>query len=265
MTRTGSEAGKGGAETPSLMRWKCVCAFDGGAFKGWQSQVGGGTVQDVIEAALGRIFERQVRIHGSSRTDTGVHARGMVFHFDADWKPSPDRLEAALRTLLPASIRVAPIRRASPSFHARFSATGKLYRYYLYEGWADPFAVKYYWSQPRRLDVEGMAEAAEVLRGKHDFTSFAAYAGREMESPVRDLRALTVRRSGRKVIIALEADGFLYKMARSLVGALVAVGIGKLTTIQVRQILRERRRTHRIVTVPPHGLFLEKVFYGKRR
>lgn len=245
-------------------RWKCVCAFDGGHFKGWQSQTGGGTVQDVIEAALEKIFKRPVRIHGSSRTDTGVHARGMVFHFDADWKPSPARLEAALRTRLPHTIQVAPITPAPPDFHARFSATGKLYRYYLYEGWADPFSVNYCWSQPRPLSVEAMAKAAEVLQGKHDFTSFAAFGGREMETPVRNLRTLTVRRSGRRVIITAEADGFLYKMVRSLAGALVAVGTEKLTTAQVRHILRERKRTHLVATAPAHGLFLEKVFYRKR-
>lgn len=221
-------------------------------------------MQDAIEGALEKIFGRPVRIQGSSRTDTGVHARAMVFHFDADWKPSPVRLEAALHSLLPTSILVTPIRRAPPGFHARFSATGKLYRYYLYEGWADPFSVKYCWSHPRPLDVEAMAAAAAVLQGKHDFTSFAAFGGREMETPVRDLRMLTVRRIGRRIVVAAEADGFLYKMARSIVGALVSAGIGKLTTRQIQQILRKRERTHLIATAPAHGLFLEKVFYGKK-
>lgn len=251
-------------EAPREMRWKCVCAFDGTFFKGWQSQAGGGTVQDEIEAALEKIFEREVRIHGCSRTDTGVHARAMVFHFDADWNPEPRQLEAALRTLLPESIRVGPIRRAPPGFHARFSATGKLYRYYIYQGWADPFQVRYCWSMTRPLNLPAMEEAAEALRGRHDFTSFSAFGGREMETPVRDLRTLSVHRTGRRIIVTAEADGFLYKMIRSLVGALVGVGVERLVPEQVGRMLEERRRTHLVVTAPPHGLFLEKVYYRKR-
>ncbi len=250
------------AESPvEAPRWKCVCAFDGQFFKGWQSQVGGGTVQDEIEEGLTKIFDRRVKIHGSSRTDSGVHARGMVFHFDATWTPEPTRLEAALRSLLPSSIRVSPIRRAPPGFHARFSAVAKRYRYYLYQGWADPFSTSYCWSLKRSLDLEAMTAAADVLRGKHDFSSFAAFGGKELETPVRDLRALSVDRKGRKVIITAEADGFLYKMVRSLVGALVNVGSGKLTPDEIRRILEERRRREIIATAPPHGLFLEKVFY----
>jgi tRNA pseudouridine38-40 synthase len=250
---------------PGETRWKCLCAFDGGFFKGWQSQAGGGTVQDVIEAALGQILGRPVRIHGSSRTDSGVHARAMVFHFDAAWKPPAKRLEAALRTKLPPTIRVSPVRLAPPDFHARFAAVSKLYRYYIYQGWPDPFSVNYCWSVPRPLDLEAMAAAARVLEGRHDFTSFSALSGREMETPVRDLMELSVRRTGRRIVITAEADGFLYKMVRSLVGAMVNAGSGKLTTTQVQEILQARRRTARVATAPAHGLFLEKVFYRERR
>lgn len=246
-------------------RWKCVCAYDGGCFQGWQSQPSGQTVQDTIERALEKIFHRKIRIHGSSRTDTGVHARGMVFHFDARWRAAPERLELALRRLLPSSIRVAPITRAPPDFHARFSATGKLYRYYLYEGWPDPFTINYCWPQSRELSVERMQAAAAVLTGKHDFTAFAAYPGRDWETPVRDLRRLDVRRTGKRIIITAEADGFLYKMVRSLVGALVDTGTGKLTVRQVREILRSRKRTALVATAPPQGLFLEKVFYHQTK
>lgn len=238
-----------------------MCAFDGTFFKGWQSQAGGGTVQDIIEHALERVLREKIRIHGSSRTDAGVHARGMVFHFDGEWKHPPERLEAALRTLLPSSIQVSGIRAAPPDFHARLSAVGKRYRYYVYQGWADPFAVSYCWSHPRPLDFQAMEEAAAALRGRHDFTSFSAFAGREVETAVRDLRTLVITRRGPRVTVTAEADGFLYKMVRSLVGGLINVGIGKLTPDQIRQILAERERTALIETAPPQGLFLEKVFY----
>lgn len=195
-------------------RWKCVCAFDGRPYKGWQSQVGGGTVQDEIEEALEKLFGRSIRIHGSSRTDAGVHARGMVFHFDGHWTAGPVRMEAALRTFLPSSIRVSPIRAVSPDFHARFSAVKKRYCYYIHQGWADPFSVNYCWSVPQKLDLEAMQAVAELLRGRHDFTSFSACAGRELETPVREIKRLSVKRNGRKLVIVAEADGFLYKMFR---------------------------------------------------
>ncbi len=242
-------------------RWKCVCAFDGAPFQGWQSQPGGQTVQDVIEAALAKLFRREVRIHGSSRTDTGVHARGQVFHFDAEWNHGPDRLLAALRTLLPTSIQIRSARRVSPDFHARLSAVGKRYRYHLFLGWPDPFAAPYCWAHPRGLDVEAMERAAAGLAGRRDFSSFAACSGREMETTVRDLRVLALTRRGRRLVITAEADGFLYKMVRSLVGGLVNVGIGKLTPADISRILAENRRTALVETAPPQGLFLEKVFY----
>lgn len=243
------------------MRWKCTCAFDGTFFKGWQSQAGGGTVQDVVEGALERLFRQKIRIHGSSRTDSGVHARGMIFHFDADWKYPPARLEAAFRTVLPRTVQVSRIRKVPADFHARHSALGKRYHYYIYQGWADPFTHPYCWSIPRSLSIEAMSEAAAILRGKQDFMAFSAQGGYEKETTVRDLRVLTVRRTGRRVIIAAEADGFLYKMVRSLVGGLVNVGTGRLTPDQVRQILESKKRTMLVETAPPQGLFLEKVFY----
>lgn len=260
-TRTGITSPESRPET----RWKCTCAFDGRHFKGWQSQVGGETVQDVIEAALTRLFDRPIRIQGSSRTDAGVHARAMVFHFDGHWKPEPVRMEAALRSMLPASIRVSPIRPAAPDFHARFSAVSKRYCYYIYQGWADPFSVHYCWSLPRPLDIGAMESAATALCGHHDFASFAAFGGQELESTVRNLTHLSVRRTGHRVVITAEADGFLYKMVRTLVGALVMAGKGKITTARLREILEERCRTGEIATAPPHGLFLEKVYYPKRR
>ncbi|HLS28330.1 MAG TPA: tRNA pseudouridine(38-40) synthase TruA [Opitutales bacterium] len=242
-------------------RWKCVCAYDGKEFSGWQSQPDAKTVQGTIEDALAEIFREPIRIHGTSRTDRGVHARGMVFHFDANWKATPRKLESALRRQLPHSIQVAPIERVTADFHARFSATTKQYRYFIHEGFADPFTAAYSWSYPRPLDTEAMKAAAKVLLGKHDFTSFAAYPGYEIETPVRHLQRLDIVRDGPKIIITTEADGFLYKMVRSLVGALVAVGSGKYDTDQIRAILQERKRTSLVVTAPPHGLFLEKVFY----
>ena len=250
------------AETAAhVRRWKCVCAYDGTGFVGWQSQAGGLTVQDLIEARLAKVLKGEVRIHGSGRTDAGVHAHGQVFHFDAVWRHGPERMLAAIAVGLPPTVQVKSVREVAADFHSRFHAKGKRYVYRVYLGVADPFDHLWCWSVGRTLDVAAMEAVAAVLRGKHDFRSFAAYNGFEREDTVRELRRLDVARRGRRLTITAESEGFLYKMVRSLVGALVAAGEGKLTPAQAREILDSRERTARVFTAPPQGLFLEKVFY----
>lgn len=244
-------------------RWKCVCAYDGAGFAGWQSQPGGNGVQDVIEARLAQVTGAVRRIHGSGRTDAGVHARGQVFHFDAPWRHPPERLQAALRGGLPGTIQLKRLQAVSADFHARFSAIGKRYTYHLYLGDADPFTRPYVWAveRPQPLDVARMTQAAELLRGRHDFAAFAANNGAVREDTVRDLRRLDLVRRGRQVTLRFEADGFLYKMVRSLTGALVAVGEGKLTVEDITRLLAGAQRTEAVQTAPPQGLFLDRVYY----
>ncbi len=249
------------------MRWKCIAAYDGTGFYGWQSQAGGNTIQDIIEGRLRVIFKQPVRIHGSGRTDSGVHAHGQVFHFDAQWENPAADLLRALRSGLPESIQVNAVRQVADSFHARHSSTGKLYLYRLYEGFAPPRETRYCWSLGnRRLDIESMREAARYLIGKHDFTAFSADRGDGSPvNPVKDLRLLEVRKKGPRVNITAEAGGFLYKMVRGLAGALVDVGIGKLTPREIPRILKSAERTILIPTAPSRGLTLEKVYYRPRK
>ncbi len=249
---------------PVPTRWKCVCAYDGTHFKGWQSQLGGGAVQDVLEKTLGRLLGvENLRIHGSGRTDSGVHAHGQVFHFDGNWRHGPDKLLVALRGSLPSTLQVKSARPVSSEFHARFGATGKTYCYHLHLGDADPFQRPFVWSVYRPLDLSRMEAAAAVLRGRHDFRAFSAVNGTERENTVRTLRRLSLQRRGRSLRITAEADGFLYKMVRSLVGALVSCGEGKLEVEQVRALLEGGTRTAAVHTAPPQGLFLMKVEYKK--
>jgi len=245
----------------NAQRWKCVCAYDGAPFNGWQSQVGGNGIQDVIEARLTAIFGGLRRIHGSGRTDAGVHARAQVFHFDAEWRHGTERLLAALRSGLPAAIQIKSVRPVAATFHARFQTTGKIYVYHLHLGDADPFTRRYVWPVFKALDFAAMEAVAAELRGRHDFKACSAFNGSETDDTVRDLRRLTIARRGARVKITAEADGFLYKMVRSLAGALVAAGEGKLTAAQMRALLVAKTRTHLVQTAPPQGLFLEKVFY----
>ena len=244
-----------------VQRWRCLCAYDGTGFAGWQSQAGGGAVQDAIEAALAQVFKAPVRIHGSGRTDAGVHARGQVFHFDAAWRHGPQKLAAALRTGLPPQIQVRSLRAARPDFHARFSARGKVYHYEIRLGDADPFTRPVCWMLFRPLDLAAMEDAAGRLRGRHDFRAFSARRGPGEEETVRHLRRLELLRRGRRLRVVAEADGFLYKMVRSLVGALVAVGEGRIAPAQITEMLQGQGRTPRLEVAPAPGLFLERVRY----
>jgi tRNA pseudouridine38-40 synthase len=244
-----------------LTRWKCVCAYDGTTFHGWQSQEGGNTIQDRIERQMKKVLGRSIRLEGSGRTDSGVHALAQVFHFDAFWPHGADKLRLALQSGLPRTIQLKKITRASAKFHARFDAKGKIYRYHLHLGEADPFSMPYCWSLNRPLDWPAVLAAAKVLRGQHDFWAFSGENDRTYETTVRDLRRLEVVRRGSRVAFTFEADGFLYKMVRSLTGALVSVGLGKLTAAEVGELIKTRRRIPAVVTAPPQGLFMVKVIY----
>lgn len=245
-------------------RFVCTVAYDGTDFFGWQSQAGGNTVQDFLERRLGQIFRRPIRIHGSGRTDSGVHARGQVFHFDAAWRHGLDSLRGALRTGLPQGIVVTAIKHGKGNFHARFSACGKRYSYHLYEGFALPMETRFCLSLGKRtLDVAAMRTAAEMLLGVHDFSAFG---GRhrdtsDKENPVKDLRRLDVRRRGKRIVVTTEASGYLYKMVRRLVGGLLEVGLGHMTPEELIAYRAAGVADANVPTAPAKGLVMEKVFY----
>lgn len=248
------------AELPRR-RWKCVCAYNGAAFSGWQAQKNHRSVQVCIQEVLEGIVRHPVTLHGSSRTDAGVHARGYVFHFDTTWKYPGERLLAALRSRLTPEIEVYQARPVPETFHARFSAKRKQYIYYLVEGHPDPFERNVMVGVPGGLNTEAMQEAAGYLVGSHDFRAFSAEPGHVRASTVRHLMRLDILRRGKRVRIIAEADGFLYKMVRSLAGGLIKVGRGVISPEQMKEVLEGKRRTALIPTAQPQGLFLEKVFY----
>lgn len=249
----------------SESRWKCVCAYDGGPFAGWQSQRGGNSVQDTIEVRLAGIFKKQIRVHGSGRTDAGVHALGQVFHFDAEWKHGAERLLAALRVGLPQTIQLRSLDPVSGDFHARFQATGKRYEYRIHLGDADPFLRPYCWPVFRPIDLEAMRLAAAEMYGLHDFRAFTVLNGPAREDTRRNLHRLDVAKRGKLIRITAESEGFMYKMVRSLVGVLVAVGEGRLSIERVRAILSGGTRTTEVQTAPARGLFLMKVSYPRAK
>ncbi|HAD82582.1 MAG: tRNA pseudouridine(38-40) synthase TruA [Verrucomicrobia bacterium GWF2_51_19] len=247
-----------------MTRFKALCSYDGTDYCGWQSQVSGEGMQDYLERRLAVILGQPVRIHGSGRTDAGVHAEGQVFHFDGEWAYGPETLLRALRVGFPKTLQVISVEEVGEDFHARYSVTGKCYRYNLFLGQASPFEVRYWWSLGKcRLDVGAMQTAAQSLLGTHDFSAFGASRGKgaEPDNPVKDLRRLDVVQVGPRLTITTEASGYLYKMVRGLVGTLVEVGRGKLSPEAVHAILLSRQRSPLTPSAPAHGLTLVKVDY----
>ncbi|MCD8483340.1 MAG: tRNA pseudouridine synthase A [Verrucomicrobia bacterium] len=205
-----------------------------------------------------------VRIHASGRTDSGVHARAQVFHFDGEWAHGGAELLKALRVGYPDSIQVLRAEQVPDDFHARFSAVGKRYVYQMYAGWADPFLTRFHWSLGNwRPDVDAMNQAARHLLGEHDFSAFGANPrDNRSESPVKRMDRLEVFREGdSRILLVTEASGYLFRMVRSLAGCLVDVGIGRLCAEDVLEILHSKVRTQRVRTAPARGLFLDQVFY----
>jgi tRNA pseudouridine38-40 synthase len=213
------------------------------------------------------VFPSVTRIHSSSRTDTGVHALGMVAHVEiprAEFKMPSAKLLLAINAHLPQDIRILSATRASHKFHARFDAKGKQYRYSVWNHAAmNPLLRTQAWHVSQKLDVGAMRRAAKLFLGKHDFKSFAGTRNYEMESTVRTLTRCDIRKSGQILTFYIEGDGFLYKMCRGIVGTLVQFGRGKFMESDIKAMLAARDRRAAGMTAPAHGLVLWKVFYAK--
>lgn len=257
---------EGGVRT---LKFKLILAFDGAAYQGWQSQRSGLGVQDRLEAALARLFPAAPRVESSSRTDAGVHALGMVAHFEvpaAEFGMPLCHLALAINACLPEDIRVRSAVRVPASFHARFGATGKQYRYHVWNHPVmNPLLRDRAWHVPRSLDLAAMQAAAAHLVGRHDFRAFTANRGAVLEDAVRTLTRCEVRRAGCHLTVLLEGGGFLYKMCRGIAGTLVQAGEGRFTAEAVKTMLDGRDRRAAGMNAPAHGLVLQKVFYRVSR
>jgi tRNA pseudouridine38-40 synthase len=247
---------------PALQGHKLTVAYRGTEFSGWQRQAAKRTVQECLENALEKIWGAKISLQGSGRTDTGVHALGQIASFNAPRRHAAPDLRRALNANLPRDVRVMKCRLVAPAFHARFDAAGKTYRYLVWNHLVhDPFTWDTHWHVPRLLDLAAMRKAARALVGKHDFASFTSNPGYERESTVRTMRRVSVARHGAVVSFHFRADGFLYRMVRNLVGALVKVGHGKISVHDFIAILRGRSRSLAPATAPACGLCLMQVNY----
>ena len=248
-----------------MLRFKLTIAYDGTRYFGWQVQKGRMTVQQRVEEALRELFPSVKRVHSCSRTDTGVHAMGMVAHVDipeAECRMDARKLLLAVNSFLPVDVRIVAVRREAEDFHARFDAKGKRYFYLIWNHEAmNPLLHNRAWHVKVPLNLERMQKAAKLFVGRKDFKSFASTREYKMESTVRRLTRCDVRKEGYTWKITIEGDGFLYKMCRGIVGTLVRVGQGKLTQTEIRQIFRERDRSVAGMNAPACGLTLWRVFY----
>jgi tRNA pseudouridine38-40 synthase len=270
--------------------------YDGINYCGWQKQagrrgVGEGSgarrgrpqaIQEVLEDAVEKIFRERVKVTGASRTDAGVHALGQVAHFDVRAaRPETERVPVALNSVLPSGIRVVSACETSRDFSARFSAHSKCYRYIIENAATpSPFLNHYAWHIRSPLNLSAMKKAARLLKGRHDWTSFAASQDERKNRTCRVSRISirTVRNAGLilpqsvqdpdlkckgLVIVEVEADFFLYHMVRNIVGTLVEVGLGRIPPFRVKAILSSKDRRTAGPTAPPHGLYLVKVKYDR--
>lgn len=247
---------------PEKRRYRLTVAYDGTQYAGWQIQPSHRTVQGELERALRELTGETERIQCSGRTDAGVHARGQVAHFDLVKPAVLRKLLIGFNALLDGDIRVLSVQRAKSDFHARFTAKGKEYRYFIWNGEIMPPFLRNYRALVRApLDVTAMNKAAKLLVGRNDFAAFSANPHYERDGTVRHLRDLKVMRRGREFTIVAKGDGFLYKMVRSLAGFLIRVGAGDLKPEAAAEILTSKIRTARVPTATPQGLFLWNVCY----
>lgn len=255
--------------SPAIVKLKLIIAFDGKNYAGWQFQTTGVSVQQKVEEVLAHYFPSKPQALSSSRTDAGVHALGMVAHVEipkAELKMAPRKLRLAMNARLPEDIRVVSVSHQPSKFHARYDAVAKQYRYFVWNHSAmNPLIRHSAWQVPVALDMARMRSAARLILGRHDFCSFAATHSQKPNSTIRVVRRCDIQKKGALLTFIIEADGFLYKMCRGIVGTLVQIGAGKHTVEEIRQMLAAKKRAAAGMNAPAHGLVLWKVFYSRRK
>ena len=259
---------------------KLVLQYDGLAYVGWQRQREGTSIQGLLEDALAGIVGQDVTVMGAGRTDAGVHALGQVASVRLDHRIEPSALARGLNAVLPRDVRVTSLEEAAPDFHARFMTRAKTYRYRVVTGEVvSPFEARYSWHVSGELDLASMAEAAQILEGRHDFAAFQSSGGKTVAT-VRTISEIVLlqssldrawhdpgasvpnrSRASRLIELELTADGFLRHMVRAIAGTLVEIGAGRRFPASVQQTLESRDRGQAGPTAPPQGLFLVAVRY----
>jgi tRNA pseudouridine38-40 synthase len=245
-----------------MKRYKCMVEYDGTAFVGWQRQVNGYSVQEAIEQSLENIFQEKIRIYGSGRTDTGVHAKEQVIHFDLTTELEEGKITSALNHYLKKElISILNTEVVDSNFDSRRNATLRTYEYIIVNR-NSPLAItkNKAWHISAPLNIELMKEAIKVFEGDHDFTTFRA-ASCEATSPIRTIEKTNIIQYQEQIVITFESRSFLQHQVRSMVGALKLVGEGKWSVENLKLALEAKDRTKCAALAPPCGLYLVKVRY----
>lgn len=253
-----------------MRHFKLTIAYDGTDFHGWQIQSEKSTLQGEIVSVLRRVTQEHIQLHGAGRTDAGVHALGQVASFKTLSALSAPEFQRALNALLPPTIRIMCAEEVGPDFHARWSATGKIYRYRLYRGKVVPPTLwRYVLHYPFPLDEDAMRIAASRFVGPHDFAAFAASTGSEDDdrerSTVREIYASELARSedGEELVFTVKGRSFLRYMVRKMVGTLLEVGRGRMVPDDIPRLYQIKDRSKSGPTVPPQGLCMVEVLHNE--
>lgn len=247
-----------------MHRYKLTISYDGTDYAGWQIQPNALSIQELIEKALSIILKKQTKVIASGRTDSGVHAIGQVAHFSTENPFDMKKLQYCLNGLLPHDIRIKNIEKTSCNFHARFHAKSKMYRYYLYlDAVQDPFWKKYSYHIRKAIDISALEKGLELFRGTHDFTSFAneSNKGSAKNNPIKTIKTLEIKTEDWGISLVFEANGFLYKMVRNIMGTLVHLSMNQLSQEDIVTIFKAKDRRKAPAALPPQGLFLMHVNY----
>lgn len=244
------------------MRYKITLEYEGTPFIGWQKQDGQLSVQGVLESALKTYFRTETPVCGSGRTDAGVHALGQVAHFDCDKKLKAREFIYSINSLMrPNPVVIKKLEKVDSEFHARFSAIQRTYLYRIQNTPYPPALNKgRVWYINQKLNVKKMNEAAQLLLGKHDFSTFRA-ADCQAKSPLKTLDFIELKRKGEEVQMVIKARSFLYHQVRNIIGTLVLVGLGKWTISDFKKAFEAKDRKKGGQTAPAEGLYFVKVDY----
>ena len=244
-----------------MKRFKMIVAYDGTNYNGFARQPNGVTIQETLEEAISKIVQHEVRTLGAGRTDQGVHAKGQCVTFDSETKVPAEKLAKAINSQLPLDISVKSVEEVSMDFQPRFGAKRKTYRYQLLNAQVrDPFLYKYSLQYPYKLDIELMQEAANEMVGKHDFACFCS-AGSSVKDTVREIYSIQIKKHEELVTVDICGNGFLYNMVRIIIGTLLRVNEGKLSTGDIKKIINGKDRQKAGPTVPPQGLTMLEIIY----
>ncbi len=247
------------------MRFKGILAFDGTGFQGWQTQQQGQSIQEQVERIFSQILNQPIKVHGASRTDAGVHAEGFVFHFDAETQLTATRIRRGFNRLIHTQLVLRSLQRVSPTFESRFSYSKKTYRYQIYTGERNPFLSRYAHYYFASIDLPLLRKTLKHFAGEHCFHNFTVKPEDDVAF-VRTLYSITVKVEDNLVLITLVGSGFMTHMVRMIVGTALAVQEGKLTRLQLTNLLDPNVPRQPVsFKAPPHGLYLQRIQYEKTR